>query len=113
VIYRATLISTRILLIKNLNGRTYHLSGSKAALIAGEEASINGLPTSFLWNHKAVLMQLEQGLICVKVYPEHGYEVAMQNPNLIKSAEGNNMFNITDSNIYKAVAPVALTTEHT
>jgi transposase len=46
-----------------------------------------------------------------KVYPEHGYEVAMQNPNLIKSAEGNNgMFNITDSNIYKAVAPVALTT---
>jgi hypothetical protein len=99
--------------IKNLNGRTYPTYlAPKTALIAGEEASINGLPPSFLWNHKAVPTDaVRAGTYMRKVYPEHGYEVAMQNPNLIKSAEGNNgMFNITDSNIYKAVAPVALTT---
>jgi len=97
---------------KNLNGRTYQTYlAPKSAITAGETSSAGiteGLSPAFLWNHGPVPVDaVKAGTAMRKLYDNHGYEVAMENPNLIKSAIGNNgMFDITNPNIYKALTGV-------
>lgn len=94
-------------------GKTYQVYLSpKNAVTAGETSMAGygekGLPSSFLWNHGKIpgVDAVKAGKYHRKRFDDADYEVSMENPNLIKSAEGNILFNTKSSNIYKSLAPI-------